>query len=198
MTQDSTDTVSELGIGRKLKTLREKNCFTLEDLAARTSLSKSLLADIEAGEFIPPVGTLLNLARALGVGMAHFFKDEAPRVRISLIRRTERVSIRQRPHQREGEIDYLYESLETSKPDKHMEPLLVEFQPSETSEMVFTNHDGEEFAYLLEGRLEFRTDERVEVLEPGDALYFESDQNHSFRSLGGKPARALVVVWNRI
>ena len=196
--QDSASAVSELGIGRKLRTLREKHRFTLEDLAAKTGLSKSLLADIEAGEFVPPVATLLNLARALGVGMAHFFKDEAPRVRISLTRRAERVQIRQRPHHREGEIDYIYESLEISKPDKHMEPLLVEFQPSETSEMVFTSHDGEEFAYLLEGRLEFRTDERVEVLDPGDALYFESEQNHSFRSLGGKPARALVVVWSRI
>lgn len=199
MTQsrDSASTVSELGIGRKLQSLREKHRLTLEDLAARTGLSKVLLADIEAGEFVPPVATLLNLGRALGVGMAHFFKDEAPKVQISLTRRAERVPIRQRPHHREGEIDYLYESLEINKPDKHMEPLLVEFQPSETSEMVFTSHNGEEFTYLLEGRLEFRTDDRVEILAPGDTLYFESEINHSFRSLDGKPARALVVVWSR-
>jgi len=76
-----------------------------------------------------------------------------------------------------------------------MEPFLVEFMPMETSEMVFTNHEGEEFHYVLEGKLEFRTDDRVEVLEPGDAIYFESDQNHSFRSLIEKPSRAVVVVW---
>ncbi len=63
--------------------------------------------------------------------------------------------------------------------------------------MVFTSHDGEEFTCVLEGRLEFRTNDRVEILEQGDTLYFESAQNHSFRSLDGKPARALVVVWNR-
>ncbi len=200
MTQnrDSASTVSELGIGRKLQSLREKHRLTREDLAARTGLSKVLLADIEAGEFVPPVATLLNLGRALGVGMAHFFKDEAPKVQISLTRRAERVPIRQRPHHREGEIDYIYESLEINKPDKHMEPLLVEFQPSETSEMVFTSHRGEEFTYLLEGRLEFRTGDRVDILSPGDTLYFESEIHHSFRSLDGKPARALVVVWSRI
>ncbi|MBU4582387.1 MAG: XRE family transcriptional regulator [Proteobacteria bacterium] len=196
--QDSASTVSELGIGRKLQSLREKHRFTREDLAAKTGLSKVLLADIEAGEFVPPVATLLNLGRALGVGMAHFFKDEAPKVQISLTRRAERVPIRQRPHHREGEVDYLYESLEISKPDKHMEPLLVEFQPLETSDLVFTSHNGEEFTYLLEGRLEFRTDDRVEILAPGDTLYFESEINHCFRSLDGKPARALVVVWSRI
>jgi len=78
-----------------------------------------------------------------------------------------------------------------------MEPFLVEFQPMDTREMVFMSHEGEEFHFVLEGRLEFRTDDRVEVLYPGDSLYFESEMNHSFRSLDSKPARALVVVWNR-
>ncbi len=195
--QEAQSAAVELGIGRKIQKLREKNRLTLDDLAAKTGLARDLLHDIEKGDFVPPVATLLNLARALGVEMAHFFRDEAPEIKISLTRRTERVPIRQRPHHREGEVDYIYEALEVRKHDKHMEPLLVEFQPLETSEMVFTSHDGEEFTYLLEGRLEFRTNDRVEILEPGDTLYFESGQNHSFRSLDGKPARALVVVWNR-
>jgi quercetin dioxygenase-like cupin family protein len=76
-----------------------------------------------------------------------------------------------------------------------MEPFLVEFMPMETTDMVFTSHKGEEFLYLLTGKLEFRSDERVEVLQPGDSIYFESERNHSFRSLDGKPARGIVVVW---
>jgi transcriptional regulator with XRE-family HTH domain len=195
--QDARSAAVELGIGRKLQKLRETNRLTLDDLAAKTGLARDLLNDIEKGDFVPPVATLLNLARALGVEMAHFFKDETPEIKVSLTRRAERVPVRQRPHHREGEVDYIYEALEIRKQDKHMEPLLVEFQPLGTSEMVFTSHDGEEFTYLLEGRLEFRTNDRVEILEPGDTLYFESKQNHSFRSLDGKPARALVVVWNR-
>jgi transcriptional regulator with XRE-family HTH domain len=195
--QDARSAAVELGIGRKLQNLREKKRLTLDDLSAKTGLARDLLADIEKGDFVPPVATLLNIARALGVEMSHFFKDENPEKSISLTRRGERIPIRQRPHHREGEVDYIYEALETRKQDKHMEPLLVEFQPLETSEMVFTSHDGEEFTYLLDGRLEFRTNDRVEILEPGDTLYFESAENHSFRSLGYKSARALVVVWNR-
>jgi transcriptional regulator with XRE-family HTH domain len=195
--QDARSAAVELGIGRKLQNLREKNRLTLDDFAARTGLARELLSDIEQGEFVPPVATLLNAARALGVEMAHFFKDDAPEMNISVSRHADRIAIRQRPHHREGEVDYIYEALETHKQDKHMEPLLVSFQPLSTSEMVFTSHDGEEFTYVLEGRLEFRTNDRVEILEQGDTLYFESAQNHSFRSLDGKPARALVVVWNR-
>ena len=64
--------------------------------------------------------------------------------------------------------------------------------------MVFMSHEGEEFLYVLEGTLEFRTDDRTEVLEPGDSIYFESEINHSFRSLTDKPVKAIVVVWTKL
>jgi len=155
--------------------------------------------DIERGDFIPPVATLLKLAGSLSVGMAYFFEEMDINEKISITRKGERVRIKRRPHHHEeGEVDYIYEALETKKPDKHMEPLLVEFQPVETSDMVFVNHEGEEFLYILEGTVEFRTDDRTEVLEPGDSLYFDSDINHSWRSLKGKTAKALGVIWNKV
>lgn len=186
-----------LRVGSKIREIREAAQLTLQDLSARSGLSKAVIAEIESGEVAPPVSTLLKLARALNVGMAHFFQDPMGVGKISVTRKGDRIPIKKRPHHHEGEVDYIYESLETSKPDKHMEPLFVEFLPMETGDMVFSFHEGEEFVYLLEGRLEFRTDDRVEVLEAGDAIYFDSDVNHAFRGLDGRSARAVVVVWNR-
>jgi transcriptional regulator with XRE-family HTH domain len=196
--EDTDKTTEGLRIGRTVKKLRHKKQITLHDLAAKTGISKSVLDEIESGEVVPPVATLLKLAKAFNVGMASFFEDEAPGMKISVTRSGERIRIRRRPHHHEGEVDYIYESLETHKADKHMEPLLVEFQPLDTGDMVFTNHEGEEFLYILEGRLEFRTDDRVEILLPGDTIYFESEINHSFRSLDEKPAKAIAVVWSKV
>ncbi|MDO9558717.1 MAG: XRE family transcriptional regulator [Syntrophales bacterium] len=196
--EQTLSAAGEFRIGGKVKDLRERNFYTLHDLAAKTGISKSVLAEIESDEIMPPVATLLKLARALNVGMAYFFKDEAPVEQISVTRAGERLSVKRRPHHREGEVDYIYESLEARMPGKHMEPLLVEFVPMETTEMVFTSHEGEEFLFLLDGKLEFRTNDRVEILSAGDALYFDSVLNHSFRSLTDAPARAVVVVWNKI
>jgi transcriptional regulator with XRE-family HTH domain len=188
-----------LKIGRAVKELRHKKQITLQDLAAKTGIPKTILDEIESGDVVPPVATLLKLAKAFNVGMASFFEEETADMKISVTRSGERVKIRRRPHHHhEGEVDYIYESLETHKADKHMEPLLVEFQPVDTGEMVFTNHEGEEFIFVIEGRLEFRTDDRVERLEPGDTIYFESDINHGFRSLDGKPAKAIAVVWSKV
>ena len=194
---DKTD--DSFKIGDKLKILREKRKLTVHDLAAKSGVAKTILADIEENEIIPPVATLLTIASALDVGMADFFSDDFTDEVISLTRAGERAKIKRRPHHiHEGEISYIYEALETKKPKKHMEPLFVEFLPAETNDMVFNSHKGEEFVFLLEGSLEFRTDDRVEVLKPGDSLYFESHVNHSFRGLKNKSAKAIVVVWSKL
>jgi transcriptional regulator with XRE-family HTH domain len=195
--QEQISAVAALMIGTQVRELREKNRYTLQDLAAKTGLDKEMLARIEDHEFIPPIATLVRLAGALNVSVAWFFQDKAGSDKIAVTRRDERVRIARRPHHLVGEVDYIYESLEIRKGQKQMEPFMVEFPVRDTSEMVFTSHEGEEFLYLLEGKLEFRTAGQVEILNPGDSIYFESDVSHSFRCLGKAPAKALAVVWRK-
>jgi transcriptional regulator with XRE-family HTH domain len=200
MEQDEalSETCGGLDIGRKVREIREKQQLTVMDMAAKTGLPRSALAEIESGGVTPPVSVLLKIAKAVNVGMAYFFQDTAVKDKISVTRKDRRIRIKRRPHHHEGEVDYIYESLETGKPDKHMEPFFVEFQPMETGEMIFSTHEGEEFLYLLDGKLEFRSHERTEILNPGDAIYFESDISHAFRGLDNKKAKAIVVLWNRL
>lgn len=182
-------------IGNKVRELRQKNRYTLQDLAAKTGLSKPFLSQIENNHVVPPVATLLKLARGLDVGMSYFFEDEIDNDKIAITRQAESRRIEKRPHQEKGEVGYTYFSLETKKSHKRMDPYLIEFPVQESDEMVFTSHDGEEFIYVLEGTLEFRTVDRIEVLNTGDAIYIESDVSHSFRCINNKPAKALAVLW---
>ena len=173
--------------------------FLRHSVAAKSGVAKTILVDIEDNEIVPPVATLLTIAGALDVGMADFFSDDLTDETVSLTRTGERTKIKRRPHHiHDGEISYIYEALETKKSKKHMEPLFVEFLPAETTDMVFNSHKGEEFVFLLEGSLEFRTNDRVDILKPGDSLYFESHINHSFRGLKNKSAKAIVVVWSKL
>ena len=189
--------VKALKLGSKVRELRQQKHYTLQDVAAKTGLSKPFLSQIENDHVVPPVATLLKLARAFNVGLAYFFRDEVGTDKIAITRRAERVRMEKRPHHRKGEVNYVYEALDTKKINKQMEPFMVEFPVQDTSEMVFVNHEGEEFLHVLEGNLEFRCVDRVEVLEAGDSIYFESELSHSFRCLGDKATRAIVVVWNK-
>lgn len=187
--------VATFMIGTQVRMLREKNRYTLQDLAAKTGIEREVLTRIESHDFIPAIGTLIKLAGVLNVSVAWFFQDKTGSDKIALTRRDERVRIMRRPHHTEGEVDYIYESLEIRKVQKHMEPFMVEFPVRDTGETVFTCHEGEEFLYVLEGTLEFRSADRVEILNPGDSIYFESDVGHGFRCLGGAPAKAIAVLW---
>jgi len=195
--KDISLAVRALKIGNKVRELRQKNRFTLQDLAARTGLSKPFLSQIENDHVVPPVATLLKLARALNAGMAYFFQDEVGNEKVSITRQGERIRVERRPHQSQGEVNYIYEALETKKTNKNIEPFLIEFPPQQTDEMIFMSHDGEEFMYIMEGTVEFRTVDRVEILGAGDSIYFESDLSHSFRCISDKPAKALAAVWSR-
>ncbi|MBN2398203.1 MAG: helix-turn-helix transcriptional regulator, partial [Deltaproteobacteria bacterium] len=108
-----SDTIEGLKIGAKVRELREKRRYTLQDLATKTGVDRLVLKEIESGEVVPPVATLIKLAQSLRVSMAYFFEEVSGEVRISVTRAGERVRIERRPHHHQGEVDYIYESLET-------------------------------------------------------------------------------------
>ncbi|MGC8719775.1 MAG: helix-turn-helix domain-containing protein [Thermodesulforhabdaceae bacterium] len=195
--QELQTAVRALQIGNKVRELREKKRYTLQELSSRTGLSKALLSQIENNRVIPPIATLLRLAKALDVSLSYFFQDEVKGRSVYVTRANERLRVDRRQHHREGEVNYIYEALETQKHDKHMEPFYVEFPPMDPESMVFTSHEGEEFVYVLDGTIEFRTANTIIVLNPGDSLYFDAAQGHAFRSLGEDVAKAVIVVWNK-
>jgi len=188
--------VMALEIGGKIKELRLKKGFTLKDLSTLTGLSKPLISQIENNRVVPPVATLLKLARALDVGLGFFFQESESRDRVVITRKTERRSIA-RPHHRKTGVGYSYQSLEVKRTEKHMEPFWVTFDLNVPEEMVFYSHEGEEFVYLFEGELEFRTRDQNFVLQEGDCLYFDSEIPHAFRSLSPTPTQALIVIYHK-
>jgi mannose-6-phosphate isomerase-like protein (cupin superfamily) len=54
-------------------------------------------------------------------------------------------------------------------------------------------HEGEEFVYVLAGRIELVVDGESVVLGPGDSAYYRADVPHSFRNAGRGEARFVGV-----
>ncbi len=187
--------VKAFNIGRKIRDLRKGKALTLQDLSTATGLSKPLLSQIENEIVVPPISTLLKISRALDKDIAFFFQEPNDDRKIVVVRPFERERLDTR---KLGRTDggYSYESLAYKKSRKNMEPFLVEFERKDKKEMSFYSHEGEEFLFVLEGDLEFRTRDEVHGLKKGDSLYFESDVPHSYRALGKKNAKAIVVIFS--
>lgn len=179
-------------IGTRIADKRAELGITLERLAAATGFSKGYLSKIENSRKVPPIGSLSRIAAALRTDITELLHTPAAALDggLSVVRAGER-----RPVVRGGTaFGYDYVSLADNRRDKKMEPFLFTF-PSQIDKYVFFEHDGEEFMFVLGGRVEWQAGSRKLVLEPGDSIYFDARLPHRGRAIEGE-ATALVVTYS--
>jgi transcriptional regulator with XRE-family HTH domain len=190
MMQDMKAELKDLNLGQKIKTLRQRKGVSLQQMGEKTSLSEPLLSQIENEVVAPPVATLLKISKALNVNIGYFFQEEESGKRAVIVRKNER-----RIHEDPSKVGYYYESLAYPKADKHMEPFHVQFEVKNKEDILFFNHKGEEFVFVLEGQVEFSYEDEIFTLNAGDSLYFDSSSPHAFRAVGKKNALAIDVIY---
>lgn len=192
--------INEFRIGSKIRGLRQQKRLTLQELSELTTLSKPLLSQIENQQVIPPIATLLKIARGLKVEIHFFFADVNNTQNYVLTRGEdacgdEKVS---RPAVNEFARPYIYHSLAHGLRHKHMEPFLVEFENREWDDSLFFKHEGdEEFIYITSGELDFHYGDEVFRMRVGDSIYYDSGQPHGWVAVGGGSAEAVAVMYTK-
>jgi len=195
---DIKDQIREFRIGEKIRELRQQKRLTLQELSALTTLSKPLLSQIENQQVVPPLATLLKIAKGLKVGIHFFFEDEGNRQKYVLTRREDLKEDPPRKVVNDVSRPYTYHSLAQGLRHKHMEPFLVEFERREWDEKLFFRHDGdEEFLYVTEGELDFHYNSEVIRMQVGDSIYYDSSQPHGWVAVGDGRARAVAVLYTK-
>ncbi|MFH1092023.1 MAG: cupin domain-containing protein, partial [Pseudomonadota bacterium] len=111
----------------------------------------------------------------------------------TIVRKEERRKVSRRASSQDQAYGYTYESLAPGKANRHMEPFLVTLEPS-TAEQLST-HEGQEFIYVLEGKMEVILAQERVVLAPGDSIYYDSNMPHMVRCVDGPSTRILAVLY---
>lgn len=182
-----------VNVGERVKAVREKRGLSLQDISQRTNLDVPMLTQIEDGVLAPPLGTVIKLAKALEMKMGYFISGEPDRP-YTIVRRDDRKVISRYDSKKGKHYGYEYESLAPHKKDRHMEPFLVTLEPAETEEERST-HDGQEFIFVLQGKMEVRLGEQIHILDPGDAIYYDSTVPHLVKCHGKKTTKILAVLY---
>lgn len=194
-----SDEIQGLKIGDKLRDRREAHGLTTIQLAKRCDLSEARLMAIEEGFAMPTISTLLRIARELGVGVGFFFQDEAVKKPVEVIRTEDRIKVSQEKKEGVAEgLYYNYEALTITFPNAAMKPFFVEVKTGEHSHIEPASHKGQEFNYVLEGEVEWRSDTESHQLRAGDAIYYNSEIPHKIIGLGDKNAKVLAVVYDDV
>ena len=181
----------ERSVGERIREAREMRELTLEDLSSRTGISVDRLERVESNLAIPPLGELVRLGKALEMEMGYFISAGADRP-MTVVRAESRPKVARRSKKASEQYGYIYESLAPEKAHRLMEPFLVTLIPTEFEEM--SAHDGQEFIFVLEGKVRAKVGKEVELLRPGDAIYYDSSRPHLVTCGGKEPAKILAVI----
>jgi quercetin dioxygenase-like cupin family protein len=171
-------------VGQKIKKARTAKKLKLDQLANETGFSVDYLKEIESGEAIPPVGALLQISRALEIDSGSLLKEPESRLESRIKAHTKRTE------------NYAYTTLTPGAENKHLKAFLVTVEAMQNHKGVGYHHEGEEFVYVLTGKIEVVVGEHVNVLEDGDSLHFNSGIRHQLRNISDETAELLVVIYS--
>lgn len=182
----------EVAIGREVRALRKKHSVTVADLAKKTGLSIGMLSKIENGATSPSLTTLQVLANALSVPITSFFRTFEEKREAVFVKSGTGVEA-DRSGTRAGHQYNLLGHLGANSSGVIVEPYLITL--TEKSD-IFPDfqHDGAEYIYMLEGKIQYRHGDNLFMLEQGDSLFFDADAPHGPVSHLVLPAKYLSII----
>ena len=175
--------------GEQIKQQRKRLQMTLMDLSAKTGLSAGYLSQIERNQATLTLVSLKKIAAALNIS-PNVFTSAERQITGCVIRQDE-----QRAFRVEGNNTLYYDLSNTSDGDLVLGPMIEVLMPGDKREQVeLHHHEGEEFAYVLEGVLTLYLGDKEYVLYPGDSFHFHSRIPHELANYSNRLVRVLYVL----
>jgi transcriptional regulator with XRE-family HTH domain len=166
-------------LGAVMKGIRARNGWTLKEMSAKSGIPVSTLSKVEHDRLTLSYDKLQQLSQRLKIRMSDLFaedEEDAPRVTgrrsIAAIERAARVTT----------DNYDYHYLCTDLRQKRMIPILTRIRAHSAREFgELVRHQGEEFIYVLEGRIEVHSEFYDPVtLDAGQGIYIDSSMGHAY------------------
>jgi len=185
-------------VGRRIRERRIAVGLVLEQLAARSGVSTGALSQLERGVGNPSLGTLIQVAHALGTTVPMLL--DIASATSPLVRREERRRITLHDGDQEGATSHdgdqegaTYELL-TPDLGRLLEVIWVETEPGNTTEGTPYVHAGQEVGVVIEGVSEVHVGDETHLLRAGDAISYLSTTPHWFRNPSSKRNKIIQVI----
>ena len=181
----ANDIQSQLqSFGARLRELRLRRGWTLQELAGQSGLSKTFLSRLESGDRQASIAAVLTLSRVFDVSLADLFESPLALEPCAIVRSKEAVE------QTANGLRYVF--LSQAGRFLNLQPMRVKVPLSRRGKDHY-QHDGEEWIYILSGALTLSLAGKTYELEPGDAAHFDSRLPHRLIARGSQAAELLLV-----
>ena len=171
-----------MDIGAKIKQMRNQKGLTQEELADRCELTKGYISQLENNLNSPSIATLTDILSALGSNLSEFFNEEPE----------EKVVFSKEEFIEKDAEGVRWNWLIPNAQKNMMEPVLVELtEGASTSGDV--PHEGEEFGYVLEGKIVIVLGNKHHHCKKGEAFYYTANKPHTIINKGKTKAKFLWI-----
>ena len=167
-------------LAQRIRTLRNRQNRTLDEIARACGFTKSMLSKIETGRVSPTIAALSNIAKALGVPPASLLED-GPGKRVVFQAASERSETDFTPTDK----GYRFFTFAQARHEKAMQLFLFKAEKGKVQPKSL-QHSGEEFVYVLKGSMKYRVGSVEYTLTPGDSLYFDAEEQHDLEPISAE------------
>ncbi|MCI8388880.1 MAG: AMP-binding protein [Clostridiales bacterium] len=178
-------------IAERIKALREIDGKSTAEMAALTDVSEEEYIAHESGENDFNFTFIYKCAQSFGVDVTDIIKGSSPTLTsFSINRKGDGLKIIRRK-------GFTYNNLAPLFKNKVVEPFMVtaRYNAEEQERPIkLCTHDGQEFDYILKGKLKVQIDDHVDVIEEGDAIYYNSGSPHGMIAFEGDCEFLAVVI----
>lgn len=179
-------------IGSLLRTFRARNHWTLKEMSTRSGIPLSTLSKVEHDRLTLTYDKLQLLSQRLNMSLSELFADagDSPDPAVTARRSIGRLDSSVRVNTPNYDYHYLCPELR----HKRMIPILAHVRAKSVEEFgEQVRHSGEEFTYVLEGRVVLHTEFYDPIiLEVGESVYIDSNMGHAY--LAGEGCNEAVVL----
>jgi len=171
--------------GSRLIRIRRAHGLTREVLAQSVGRTPEFIKALETNQTTASVGLLITLSEVFDIDAGTFLNDEehsklAGERAQAYIRRT---------------ANYHYQSLTPGAENEHLRVFMITIESRQKHKPVDYRHEGEEFVYVLEGKLGLTLDGKLKILMPGEYMKYNSQTPHQLKSLSDEKTRCLVTLY---
>ena len=178
-------------VSARLKGTREYLDIPAEELARKTKTDIAEYLALENGEKDFSLSFLNDCAAALGVELIELLTGATPTLKkYSLVKDGKGLPIQRR----EG---FAYRHIAHLFSHKKAEPFIVTAPYSAKGQdlpIELSSHEGQEMDLVLSGKLKFAVGGHIEIMEPGDCIYFDAKTPHGMIAIDGQDCKFLAVL----
>lgn len=185
----ATDPISS-HVSERVRALRQQRNWSLEELAAASGVSRSMLSQIERNEANPTLAVTCKIAQAFAMSLAEFVEVPGASSGISIIRADDRA------HLYRSDEHCEIRTLSPLHLEKDVEFYHVRLKPGGALRSAPHFQGTREFLTVEQGKVRIESADDVAELQRGDSGGYRADVPHVLTNLGkGEATLFLVVIY---